>query len=411
MALHAKKLNDWITDDAIDCLKTRKDLTEYCEIFYSEKITGKTLELLSKNGSLNQELREIGVRKLGDRVFICDFVEQRLRDDEYSKQLIQTAVPSIHRKGTLDKFLKPCTGEHLMRDISQRSEPISQRYKNQPKFMAYVNKKRETDGGQVYREWLKKECLEGRGKNIPRDTGEVRRLSRSRKRIAALKLNMKVDSLVINNCKYGNDIKVLDKWTINCEIYNMKFNCREVLRIETAVQHEFGIDHVQNLAKDHKKRLTENRIALERYCLEAYKHHTKRVGGNTREDKGAARGHALFDQAVSSSTATYPKQDAGAHKNVRKRKAVHFISEHGEPVNKNRATMDSNKIQSNCFENKMSVEDVEKRRKLWKKEFLRKHKLRKSSDKVNTWKLQIEDSDEKTEPKEDENKVVESNLF
>ena len=65
-----------------------------------------------------------------------------------------------------------------MRDISQRSQPISQRYKNQPKFMVYVNKKRVTDGGQVYREWSKKECLEGPGKNIPRDTGEVRCLSR-----------------------------------------------------------------------------------------------------------------------------------------------------------------------------------------------------------------------------------------
>ena len=75
MAFHAKKLNDWTTDDAIDWLKTIKFLTEYCEIFCSEKITGKTPELLSKNGSLNQELREIGVRKLGDRVFICDSVE------------------------------------------------------------------------------------------------------------------------------------------------------------------------------------------------------------------------------------------------------------------------------------------------------------------------------------------------
>ena len=180
---------------------------------------------------------------------------------------------------------------------------------------------------------------------------------------------MKIDSLVLNNYKYGNDIKVLDEWTINCEICNMKFNCREVLRIETSVQHAFGIDHVQNLAKDHKKRLTENRIAFERYCLEAYKHHKKRVDGNMREDKGAARGHALFDQAVSSSTATYPKQDAGAHKNVRKRKAVHFTSKLGEPVNKNRASMDSNKIQSNCFENKMSVEDVEKEGSCVRKSF------------------------------------------
>ena len=299
MTFRAKKLNDWTTDDAIDWLKTIKDLTEYCEIFCSEKITGKTPELLSKYGSLNQELREIGVRKLGDRVFSRDFVEQRLRDDKYSKQLIQTAV------------------QHLMRDISQRSEPISQWNKNRPKFMAYVNKKRVTDGGQVYREWLKKECLEGRGKNIPHDTEEVRRLSRFQKRIAALELNMKVDTLVLNNYKYGNDIKVLDEWTINCEICNMKFNCREVLRTETAVQHAFGIDHVQNLAKDHKKRLTENRIALERYCLEAYKLHKKRVDGNMREDKGTARGHAPFDQAVSSSTATYPKEDT-AHTNMRK---------------------------------------------------------------------------------------------
>ena len=62
---------------------------------------------------------------------------------------------------------------------------------------------RVVDGGNIYRQWLKKECFEGRGSFIPRDAEETKQLQKFKARIKELTLNVALESFVLHRTRQG----------------------------------------------------------------------------------------------------------------------------------------------------------------------------------------------------------------
>ena len=124
------------------------------------------------------------------------------------------------------------------------------RYQGRPRYLKGTASKRFTDGGDVYRQWLRKECFEGRGQLIPRDAEETKRLQRFKVRVKDLKINVTVGKLCLPNYKLGMHIRALDEWTIQCDVCQCKFHCRDVTRVEAIEKHVFSKDHIRLLAAD-----------------------------------------------------------------------------------------------------------------------------------------------------------------
>ena len=92
------------------------------------------------------------------------------------------------------------------------------RYHSRPRFLKGTASNRVTDGGDIYRQWLKKECFEGRGSFIPRDAEETKRLQKFKARVRDLTLNVALGKLCIAQYKTGMHVKALDEWTVRCDL-------------------------------------------------------------------------------------------------------------------------------------------------------------------------------------------------
>lgn len=64
------------------------------------------------------------------------------------------------------------------------------RYHSRPRFPKGTESNGVTDGGDIYRQWLKKEYFEGRGPFIPQDAEETKRLQKFKARVRDLTLNV-----------------------------------------------------------------------------------------------------------------------------------------------------------------------------------------------------------------------------
>ena len=124
------------------------------------------------------------------------------------------------------------------------------RYHGRPRFLKGTASNRVTDGGDIYRQWLKKECFEGRGSFIPRDAEETKRLQKFKARVRDLTLNVALGKLRIAQYKAGMHVKALDEWTVHCGLCDCKFHCREVMRVGAVEKHVFSKQHIKLLAAD-----------------------------------------------------------------------------------------------------------------------------------------------------------------
>ena len=122
------------------------------------------------------------------------------------------------------------------------------RYQGRPRCLKGTTSNRLTDGGDVYRQWLRKECFEVRGLLIPRDTEQTKRLLRFKARVRDLTMNVTVGKLCMANYNAGMHILAVDEWTAPCDLCRCKFHCREVMRVEAVEKHVFGKDHMKLLA-------------------------------------------------------------------------------------------------------------------------------------------------------------------
>ena len=96
-----------------------------------------------------------------------------------------------------------------------------------------MTSKRASNGGAEYRTWLKKECVEGRGKLIDRNPDELRRLTNFRKTLKQVDERLHAE----------------DEWTVLCKLCSKRFHVHEVLRKKYAVEHVNAPTHKRLLAK------------------------------------------------------------------------------------------------------------------------------------------------------------------
>ena len=171
-----------------------------------------------------------------------------------------------------------------MLSFPSTSSKIPQRYKHRPRFFKKLHGTFATDGGAEYRAWLKKECTEGRGNEIPRDPEEISRLNKFRKRVKEIKVNIHLsEKKVIEGYEAGKHFKAEDEWTIKCEVCKNLFHCREVMRVDAAISHVFSPSHMKILSQEEGFELPSHPLQLERLCRTAYeeRNHAFSPGDNS----------------------------------------------------------------------------------------------------------------------------------
>ena len=117
MTSSSKPFSKWKESDVTEWLEENDDLEKYSDEFLRQNITGETLIDSYQAGTLPDDLKEVGLRALGDRNRIIRFVKQSIEQENLApvtvepeiqiqtKQDTQKTITGFFKSVLKDKFL------------------------------------------------------------------------------------------------------------------------------------------------------------------------------------------------------------------------------------------------------------------------------------------------------------------
>ena len=104
MTSSSKPFSKWKESNVAEWLEENDDLEKYSDEFLRQNITGETLIDSYQAGTLPDDLKEVGLRALGDRNRVIRFVKQSIEQENLAPVTVEPEIQIQTKQDTKNDY-------------------------------------------------------------------------------------------------------------------------------------------------------------------------------------------------------------------------------------------------------------------------------------------------------------------